>query len=129
MKPKSEINDNSEELQKKKVKMEEEKTSPGNEVFGSFQKKKNQDDTERRNKFKASPFSCTITQYHRLSSSIVVHYPVPSSIIQYRHTSSGIGTLLLLSSTIPILINNLIFDIQNSMTVLGTGCWHWMTVS
>ena len=57
------INDNSKEFQKKKVKMEEEKTSLGNEVFGSFQKKKkkNQGDTEKRNKFRASPFSCTST--------------------------------------------------------------------
>ena len=36
MKTRNEIDDNSEELQKKKVKMEEEKTSPENKVFESF---------------------------------------------------------------------------------------------
>ena len=61
MKPRNEIDHYSKELQKKKVKKEEEKISPRNEVFRSFQKKKNQGDTEKRNKFRASPFSCTVT--------------------------------------------------------------------
>ena len=76
MKPRNEIDDNSEELQKKKAKMEEEKTSPGNEVFGSFQKKKNQGDTEKRNKFRTSLFSYTVTQNYRPSSNIVIRHPV-----------------------------------------------------
>ena len=62
MKPRNEIDDIFEEFQKKKkVKMEEEKTSPETEIFGSIQKKKkkknNEGDTEKRNRFGVSPLS------------------------------------------------------------------------
>ena len=70
---------------------------------------------------------CSMTTYCHLASSIV---------IQFCHPSSSTGTVLLSFSTEPILINNLISDIQNWITVSGIGYqlmddgfaryWHWV---